>query len=45
MNRYRRVIEDMLKSCDDACRVTEVAIAVNKFLNHMGNLGQAICAA
>ena len=40
ISRYKRVIGDTLKSCDDARRVTDVAIAV-KSLNHMRELGQA----
>ncbi len=42
ISRYKRVIGDILKSRDDARRVTEVAIAV-KSLNRMRDLGQAIC--
>ena len=42
ISRYKRVIGDVLKSRDDARRVTEVAIAV-KSLNRMRDLGQAIC--
>jgi hypothetical protein len=40
MSRYKRVIGDTLKSRDDTCRVTEVAIAV-KSLNRMNELGRA----
>jgi len=40
MSRYKRVIGDTLKSRRDACRKTEVAIAV-KTLNRMNGLGQA----
>jgi hypothetical protein len=42
ISRYKRVIGDGLKSCHDARRATEVAIAV-KSLNRMSALGQAIC--
>jgi Transposase DDE domain len=42
ISRYKRVIGDILKSRDDARRVTEVAIAV-KSLNRMRDLGQANC--
>src|SRR5271157_5219739 len=42
ISRYKRVIGDILKSRDDARRVTEVAIVV-KSLNRMRDLGQAIC--
>jgi Transposase DDE domain len=42
ISRYKRVIGDILKSRDDARRLTEVAIAV-KSLNRMRDLGQAIC--
>ena len=42
ISRYKRVIGDGLKSCDDARRATEVAIAV-KSLNRMSALGQATC--
>ena len=42
ISRYKRVVGDILKSRDDARRVTEVAIAV-KSLNRMHDLGQAIC--
>ena len=38
ISRYKRVIGDILKSRDDARRVTEV-----KSLNRMRDLGQAIC--
>ena len=40
IGRYKRVIGDTLKSRDDTCRKTEVAIAV-KALNRMRELGQA----
>jgi hypothetical protein len=40
MSRYKRDIGDTLKSCDDARRVTEVAIAV-KSHNRMNELGRA----
>jgi Transposase DDE domain len=40
MSRYKRVIGDTLKSRHDACRATEVAIAV-KSLNRMNELGRA----
>jgi hypothetical protein len=41
ISRYKRVIGDILKSRDDARRLTEVAIAI-KSLNRMRELGQAI---
>lgn len=40
IGRYKRVIGDALKSRADACRKTEVAIAV-KALNRMREIGQA----
>jgi hypothetical protein len=40
MSRYKRVIGDTLKSCEDARRVPEVAIAV-KSVNRMNELGRA----
>jgi hypothetical protein len=40
MSRYKRVIGDTLRSRRDACRTTEVAIAV-KTLNRMNELGRA----
>src|SRR5208337_3333324 len=40
ISRYKRVIGDILKSRDDARRVTEVAIAV-KSLNRMSDRGNA----
>jgi hypothetical protein len=42
ISRYKRVIGYILKSRDDARRVTEVAIAVKSF-NRMRDLGQSIC--
>jgi hypothetical protein len=42
VSRCKRVIGDILKSRDDARRVTQIAIAV-KSLNRMRDLGQAIC--
>jgi len=42
ISQYKRVIGDILKSRDDARRVTEVAIAV-KSLSRLRDLGQAIC--
>ena len=40
IGRYKRVIGDALKSRAEACRKTEVAIAV-KALNRMREIGQA----
>jgi hypothetical protein len=40
ISRYKRVIGDTMKSRRDACRTTEVAIAVNS-LNRMNELGRA----
>jgi hypothetical protein len=39
MSRYKRVIGDPSRSRDEACRVTEVAIAV-KLLNCINELDQ-----
>ena len=40
ISRYKRVIGDALKSRRDACRTTQVPIAVNS-LNRMNELGRA----